>query len=461
MAPILRALVLQPIVVVGLLVVLAPAGAWLVQRRLAQADVDRVPRLIGALVAVSLLAGVLALVPVHLRSVVGDRMRLDALQSTRIGDVVPAGSRLLAVSEHLSPYRGIDSYTISIDGRDAPQPTSFTRLLRVETSLPGVVAELEQVARSTGWDLVGATCAEVWPFDTRQYQRRLSGFRATVEISWVTTQSAVFPGTAMSNVQVLLEAPSVYTDDPLISLSPKPECLTPPVAAPPPPQPPGVCAATEAQLGVVVAEATTPLSFQPVRKLDPDLIAPRWARTPAGEPETRHLASEPRTLLEEHGAVEGWASRDDRARSRRPGPDPQALTSAYEFPSHEAARAFHADAVARACAQGIEAFVVPGVADAVGVRVYVPATGMSCRERSDHLWGFSSFPCEGQNWVIDYVAFVRGQYHLSVAVGDAEERPPELDTQRTIALDLAAEAARAACEVEVSAGARRSCTSRR
>ncbi len=367
---------------------------------------------------------------------------------------------MLSEREHLSPYRGIDSYTI--DSKDAPVPTSYTRLYRVESSLPIVVAGLEQVAGGTGWELVGASCPAAFPFDiTRQYQRRVAGFRATAAISWATTQSTVFPGTAMSNLQVRLEAPSVYSADPLGSLSPKAACLTPPPSAPLPPPPPGACPAADALVGVVIPQAATELVSQPMRELDRDIVRPRWIPPPAGEPEARHSASEPLALLLEHGALEGWAANDDRTRSERSGPDVHAAAYAFEFPSHDAARAFHVDAVARACAQAIEAFAVPGVPDAVGLRVYVPAAGIGCGDRWDLRWGLGGYACVGKDWVIDYVAFVRGQYHVSVAVGDAEDRPPELATQREAALDIAADAAQAACEVEVPAGVRRTCTPRR
>ncbi len=160
--------------------------------------------------------------------------------------------------------------------------------------------------------------------------------------------------------------------------------------------------------------------------------------------------SEPRALLEKHGAIDGYQAYD-RATGvgRRPGH--REATYAYQFPSHEAAVAFHRDAVARACPRALEAFDVPGVADAVGLRLYVPAGGPHCG-KPDHLqWGIGFGSCG--DWLIEYMAFVRGQYHVSVAVGVPEWEgvepwaPPDLGSVRQAALKVGTAAGRRACEV--------------
>jgi hypothetical protein len=112
----------------------------------------------------------------------------------------------------------------------------------------------------------------------------------------------------------------------------------------------------------------------------------------------------------------------------------------------------------------MDAFDVPGLPDAVGLRLYVPATGPECLERRDLQWGLAFGSASGAgcgDWLIEYIAFVRGQYHLSVAVGVQEWEaiepwePPDLTTIHEAALKVGAAAARRACEVRAARGAAR------
>jgi hypothetical protein len=173
--------------------------------------------------------------------------------------------------------------------------------------------------------------------------------------------------------------------------------------------------------------------------------------------------SEPRALLEKHGAVDGYKPYDRvSGEGRRPGH--RQATYAYRFPSHDAAMAFHHDVVARACPQAIDAFDVPGVPDAVGLRLYVPATGPECVRRWDLQWGLAFGSASGAgcgDWLIEYIALVRGQYHVSVAAGVMEWEaiepwePPDPSSIHEAALAAGAAAARRACEVRARPGTAR------
>jgi hypothetical protein len=246
---------------------------------------------------------------------------------------------------------------------------------------------------------------------------------------------------------VVLKASAVRTDDALISVPGiDQECLVPPPAAPIPPAPVGACDAAEARLAVKMPEAATTLRDPPLGfRADSAGIAP-FDRFQTG---LVKAPSQPPSLLDQHGAISGQRE--------------EAVTT-YRFPSHETARAFHEDAVARACAQAIEAFAVPGVPDAVGLRLYVPARGPECDYQSVVLWRLEGLNCEWNDWVVDYVAFVRGQYHLSAVVSAVEQRPqtavtpqgPDLAGQRDAVLGAAADASLDACRA-VSYETRRNC----
>jgi hypothetical protein len=108
--------------------------------------------------------------------------------------------------------------------------------------------------------------------------------------------------------------------------------------------------------------------------------------------------------------------------------------------------------LAGGAAQAIEFFEVPGVPDAVGLRLYVPATGPECT--GHHLWGLGFGQCD--DFLLDYVAFARGQYHVSVVTGGPEEEPLDPPGLRDAVLNLASNAARRACEVREDP-AKRSC----
>lgn len=447
----LRAILLYPLVLTGLFVLLAPLVAWRVDRFLmsdARTGINPRPaeRVVAMLAAVVLLAGVLSLATLRRGAPLGDRVRLKALERSAPAGPAPPAARLLSEEKHLSTYFGMDEYTAG--EKDPPGPTSYRRAYRVEGSLPEVIAALERSISDEGWELRGASCGpesqQATPQrsgSTRRYERRFADFRATLALSWTTTPSTVFPGTATSNVHLLLRAPSALTGDPLRSLGQvDPGCLRPPEAAPLPPAPPGACAAADAKLAVVVPHAAEPLASAPLRRssVPADL---RRMRVRASDDEivASDEPSEPRAVLERHSALDGYQAYDEVHNPGIVTERRREATYAYRFPTHEKARAFHQEAVGRACPQAVEAFAVPGVADAVGLRLYVRAPGETCGERRDLQWGIGPGACE-EDWVIESVAFVRGQYFVSVAVGGPERESPDLAAQRDAAVKLAVEA---------------------
>ncbi len=243
----LRAIVLHPVILGGIFLVLAPLVVWRAHRRL---TLDRAPRLVALLVVVVLLAGVLAAVAGRWGTPLGDAMRLGALERTAIASEAPPGVRLLSERRHVSTYIGMDEYTAG--ELDPPDRSSYHRAYRVEADLAGVTAGFDRLATDTGWKLVGASCGPAYPVGpggrhrvTRGYQRGLSGFAATLRITSYTVASTVFPGTAISDVEVLLTAPSVLAGESKPSGDIEEACLAPPASAPAPPAPPGACPAAE------------------------------------------------------------------------------------------------------------------------------------------------------------------------------------------------------------------------
>jgi hypothetical protein len=461
---ILRALVLHPVVLGGIFLLLAPLVAWRVRRR--TGSMDRAPRLVAAALAVTLLAGVLAAVSGRWGTPLGDAFRLRALERTEIAGASPPGVRLIGEGRHVSSYIGLDEYTA--DEKDPPDRSSYQRAYRVEADLAGVLDGFDRLATRTGWKLVAASCGPAYPVEpagryrvSRGYERRLPGFRATLGITSYTVASTVFPGTSISDVEVRLTAPSVLAGEPAPAGTIDRACLAPPPPAPRPPAPQGACPAADRKLGSSVPEAAMPLADRPLRASSRPADLRRLQVTAADEAiVASDPPSEPRPLLEKHGAIDGYDAYDlASGKGRRPGH--REKTFAYQFPSHEAAVAFHGDVVARACPQAMEAFDVPGVPDAIGLRLYVPATGPECRERWDLQWGLafgSSYPPGCGDWLIEYIAFVRGQYHVSVAVGVKEWEaispwaPPDLAAVHEAALKVGAAAGRRACEVRAGAG---------
>lgn len=458
-----RGLLLNPVILGGIFVLLTPLVLWRAHRFLARgagvgATLDQSQRLVGMLVALSLFAGILTAVAGRWGTPLGDLFRLRALQRTAVATEAPPGVRLLAERSRVSSYAGIDEYTA--DQKDPPDTTDHSRTYRVEANPAEVLGGFVRLAEETGWKLASLGCGTQAAAPTpelhrsgRRYERRIAGFRATLSVISVTLPSTAFPGTAITNVVVSLRAPSVLAGGlPSSSRAVDQACLAPPPALPRPPVPPGACEAANRKLAVAVPDAAAPLGSVPLRipRFTSDLR--RLQVRPADEQfKASRPPSEPRSMLERHGAIDGY--RD----FREVVPDPGSLQRresiyAYQFPSPEAARAFHEDAVARACAQAVEAFDVPGVPDAVGLRLYAPATGPECREREDQHWGLGSFLIPGcGDWLIDYVAFARGQYHVSVAVGGAEQERYNVASLRGRALQAGEIGARRACEVRADA----------
>ena len=410
--------------------------------------------------AVSLLAGGLAAVAGRWGTPLGDALRLRALEGTAIATEHPAGVRLLSERRHVSTHIGLDEYTAG--DKDPPDPSSYRRTYRAEAELGQVLGGFDQLATGTGWKLVAARCGPQYSFMphgrhliSRTYERRVAGFTARLGITSASVASTVFPGTTISDVDVWLVAPSVLAGGSKPAYSVDRACLAPPAPAPRPPAPAGACPAAEQKLAVTVPEAAAALGARPLRAADlPSDLRRMRVRAADDTVLASSPASEPRSLLEKHGAVDGYQDYD-RAGGAGPRPDHREATYAYQFPSHEAAVAFHRETVAGACPRALDAFAVPGVADAVGLRLYVPAAGPRCDDRWDLHKGIAFGGCE--DWLVEYIAFVRGQYHVSVAVGAAEWEgvqpwaPPDLRSVHEAALQVGAAAARRACEVRAGA----------
>ena len=463
----LRFLLLNPVVVGGAFLLLVPLVAWRVRRFLSRSAValDRASRLVAVLVAVTLLAGVLVAVSGRWGAPLGDAFRLRSLERTAIARQSPPGVRLLSERSHVSYYTGVDEYTA--DYKDPPDRSSYHRAYRVESDLATVMGGFDRLATETGWKLVSASCGperSSMPLGRqrvgRVYERRMSGFTATMGIASLTIGSTVFPGTTISDVEVWLTAPSVLVGEEEKAYRIDRACLAPPASTPRPPAPTGACPAADRKLAVAAPEAAVPLDARPLRASTrpADL---RRMRVTASDDEilASDPPSEPRALLEKHGAIDGYEAYD-LVSEKGYQPGHREKTFAYRFPSHEAAVAFHRDVVARACPQAMEAFDVPGVADAVGLQLYVPATGPECDDRWDLQWGLafgSTHPPGCGDWLIEYIAFVRGQYHVSVAVGVQEWegtepwKPPDLRRVHDAALKVGATAGRRACEVRSGA----------
>lgn len=450
---VLRVLLLNPVILAGIFVLLVPFVIWLTHRFLASGagigvTLDRPQHLVGLLVAVSLFAGVLTAISGRWGAGMGDLYRLRSLQRTAVARESPPGVRLLSERRHISSYAGIDEYTADV--KDAPDTTSYKRIYRVEGSLPEVVAGFDRLASGSGWKHVATGCGPRMIGSVREsyatnriYERRVSGFRATLSVSSRTLPSQVYPGTVIADIDVTLRAPSVLVGKPAPVARKIDQSCAPLVASPKPPAPPGACPAAERKLAAAVPEAAALLGSRPlpvpqypsdlrrmrVRSSDDDIVA-------SSNP------SEPRPLLERHGAIDGYQDYD-RISGSRDSAGYRAATYAYQFPSAQAARSFHQEAVARACAQATEFFDVPGIPDAVGLRLYVPAVGRECT--GHHLWGLGFGQCD--DFLMDYVAFARGQYHLSVVVGGPEEDRLDPPAIRGAVLKLAPTAAGRACEV--------------
>lgn len=439
-----------------------PFVVWRVRRRL---TLDPTPRLVAVLVAVTLLAGVLAAVAGRWGTPLGDVMRLRALERTAIATQTPPGVRLLSERRHVSTYIGLEEYTAG--DLDPPDRSSYERAFRVETDLASVTAGFDRLATGSGWKLVVASCGPAYPVGpggrqqvNRGYERRLSGFRATLRVTSFTVASTVFPGTAISDVEVQLTAPSVLAGEAARTGGIDQACLAPPASLPSPPAPAGACPAAGRTPAATAPEAPLPLADRPLRVSSRPADLRRLRVTAADDAIlASDPPSEPRPLLEKHGAIDGYSAYD-RVSGKGYQPGHREKTFAYRFPSHEAATAFHRDVVARACPQGMDAFDVPGVADAVGLRLYVPAAGPECRDRWDLQWGLafgSTYPPGCGDWLIEYIAFVRGQYHVSVAVGVPEWEaispwaPPDPATVHAAALKAGAAAAKRACEARAGA----------
>lgn len=456
----LRVLLLNPVILAGIFVLLLPLVIWRTHRFLARgarigATLDRSQRLVGVLVAVSLFAGVLTVISGRWGAGLGDLYRLRALQRTAVAKESPPGLRLLSERGHISSYVGIDEYTA--DEKDPPDTSSYQRLFRVEGNLPEAVAEFNRSATGSGWRLVASGCGPQMIGSVREsyrnsrtYERRISGFRATLSIASLTLPSQVYPGTVIADVDVRLRAPSVLVGDgPPVARKIDQGCA-PLVASPKPPAPSGACPAAERKLAAIVPEATVLLGARPLRvpTYPSDL---RRMRVGSSDDDivASSKPSEPRPLLERHRAVDGFQDYD-RISGGRDSAGYLSATYAYQFPSAEAARAFHGEAVARACAQATEFFDLPGIPDAVGLRLYVPAVGPECT--GHHLWGLGFGRCD--DFLIDYVAFARGQYHLSVVTGGPEEERLDLAGIRQAIEKLAPGAAKRACEVRATPAAR-------
>ena len=465
-----RGLLLNPVILGGIFLVLTPLVVWRVHRFLASgagigATLDLLQRLAGILVAVSLLAGVLTAIAGRWGTPLGDQFRLRALQRTAVASQSPPGVRLLSERSHVSSYAGIDEYTAG--EKDPPDTSSYERTFRVEADLPDVASGFEWLASRTGWKLVSAECGPSVLGSSRErqrnarlYERRISGFRATLGIAYFTLPSTVFPETFISDIEVRLRAPSVLAGEPERTYRIDQACLTPPSPAPRPPAPAGACDAASRKLGTVLSEAAAPLVARPLRMSNIPADLRRMQVRPSDEDIlASDPPSEPRALLEEHGALDGYKAYD-RISGKNGRPGRRESTYAYQFPSHDAAVAFHHDVVARACAQAIDAFDVPVVEDAVGLRLYLPATGPECLKRWDLQWGLAFASASGPgcgDWLIEYVAFVRGHYHVSVAVGGPERERLDPASVHDAALKVGAAAARRSCEVRAGSGVARNC----
>lgn len=247
---IFRVLLLHPVVVAGGFVVAAPLVAWrmhhfLVYRSLIRETFTRSERAVAVVITVALFAGLLSLTAARWGAPLGDSFRLRALQRSAMASAAPAGAVLVAEREDVSSYLGFAEYTAG--KRDRPDTSFYVRSYRVDDSLPKVFAEFERLAKDDGWRLVGSDCGvNRNPGDAdrssvfRRYERRLSGFQAALVLSADTTPSTVFPGTAVSNAEVALHAPSVLSGDPPLEAAELDRrCLGLPTATPAAPPPRG------------------------------------------------------------------------------------------------------------------------------------------------------------------------------------------------------------------------------
>jgi hypothetical protein len=236
-------LLLNPVILGGIFVLLAPLVGWLVHRFLSRgARIGVTPnlaqRLVGMLIAVSLLAGVLAAISGRWGTPLGDVFRPRALEGTAIAKQSPLGVRLLSERSHVSTYAGIDEYTAG--EKDPPDRSSYERIYRAEADVAEVMGRFEQLASKTGWKLVATGCGPARAGvpagryrNSRIYERRMSGFGATLEMASFTIASTVFPGTAISDLQVRLTAPSVLAGEAERTHRIDQACLTPSPPAPP------------------------------------------------------------------------------------------------------------------------------------------------------------------------------------------------------------------------------------